>query len=56
VVVPKLTTAHLYYKTSGEEGTKMLLEMIDKQKMISKQIQLGYEIIDGGSISKKGIS
>lgn len=52
VLTPKLTTAHLYHKKSGEEGAKMLLEMIEQQTLISKQLQLGYEIIDGESVTK----
>ena len=51
VITPKLTTAHLYHRKSGEEGAKMLLEMIDRQTLISRQMRLGFEIIDGESVT-----
>lgn len=50
VIQPKLTTAHLAYKTSGMEAASMLLEMIEKRTNLSKQVQLGYEVIDGESV------
>lgn len=50
VMKPRLTTAHLHYKTSGIEAANMLLEMIENDVDISKQIQLGYEIIQAESV------
>lgn len=50
VIQPKLTTAHLFYKTSGIEAAKMLLEMIEEKNAYSKQMKLGYKVIDGESI------
>lgn len=51
VVEPKLTTAHLHYKTSGIEAASMLLQMIEK-KAITKQLELGYEVILAESTQK----
>lgn len=50
VVTPKLTTAHLFYKTSGIEAAQMLLEMIESQSGVARQIQLGYEVIEAESV------
>lgn len=50
VVTPKLTTAHLFYKTSGMEAANMLLEMIENQDNISRQTKLGYEVIKAESV------
>lgn len=50
VVSPKITTAHLFYKTSGIEAANMLLEMIEKQDMVSRQVKLGYEVIRAESL------
>lgn len=49
VVSPRLTTAHLYYKNCGMESAKLLLEMIASGQLTDKQIQLGYEIVQGDS-------
>lgn len=50
VVTPKLTTAHLFYRTSGIEAANMLLEMIENNDSISRQTQLGYEVITAESV------
>lgn len=50
VIQPRLSTAHLFYKTSGVEAAKMLLEMIEEKNAYSKQMKLGYKVIDGESI------
>lgn len=50
VVTPKLTTAHLFYKTSGIEAANMLLEMIENQDHVAKQTKLGYEVIKAESV------
>ena len=50
VVTPKLTTAHLFYKTSGIEAANMLLEMIEEKNCVARQIQLGYEVVEAESV------
>ena len=45
-IVPNLTTAHFYYKTSGEKAAKLLVEMIQNKGAPGPvhQIMLGYAI------------
>jgi len=50
VIEPRLTTVRLHYKSSGREAAKMLLEMLENHIFLSKQIKLGYDIIEGESI------
>lgn len=50
VVTPTLTTAHLHYRTSGVEAAKMLVDMIENENAISKQLMLGYEVIEAESV------
>lgn len=50
VVTPTLTTAHLHYRTSGVEAAKILVEMIEQEDVISKQLLLGYETIKAESV------
>lgn len=52
VVTPKLATAHLHYKTSGIEAAKMLMEMIEKEDKVEKQLKLGFEVIEADSVSE----
>jgi LacI family sucrose operon transcriptional repressor len=51
VVTPKLTSAYLHYKSSGIEGAKMLLEMIEGHSRLSKQIKLGFQIVEGETVN-----
>lgn len=50
VVTPALATAHLHYRTSGVEAARMLVEMMEQKSVISKQLMLGYEVIDAQSV------
>lgn len=50
VVTPTLATAHLHYRSSGVEAAKILVEMIEQENVISKQLMLGYEIIEAESV------
>ncbi len=50
VVTPKLTTAHLHYRTSGGEAARILVESIEKKDSISRQLMLGYDVILSESI------
>lgn len=49
MIDPPLTTADYYYKTSGVEGAKMILDKIDNPKSPVITMMLGYEIIERGS-------
>ena len=44
IVMPSLTSAHLFYKTSGREAAKMLLEAMDEGDEIPRQLRMGYEV------------
>jgi len=48
-LMPSLTTAHLFYKTSGKEAAKMLLEAMDKGDEIPRQLKMGYEVFGRNS-------
>lgn len=44
IISPSLTSAHLFYKTSGLEATKMLLQAMDEGDEIPRQLKMGYEV------------
>ncbi len=44
ILMPSVTSAHLFYKTSGREAVKMLREAMDEGDDISRQLKMGYEI------------
>lgn len=50
VVTPRLTTAHYFYKTSGMEAATMILNKIQHNSTITKEVKLGYEIIEQESV------
>lgn len=50
VVTPRLTTAHYFYKTSGMEAATMILNKIQLNSTITKEVKLGYEIIEQESV------
>ena len=45
LVDPKLTTVNFHYKTSGIEAANIILNMIEKQDKIIRDMKMGYEII-----------
>lgn len=45
IALPKLTTVHFYYKTSGIEATNMLIELLSSEDAIKKELKMGYEVI-----------
>ena len=53
VLLTPLSSVHLYYKTAGEEGAKMLLSELKEPGSVHKVIQLEYEIIERESTMKK---
>lgn len=52
VVEPALTTVHYYYKTSGQEAARLLLELLSGQEDVRKEIKMGYKIIERASVRK----
>ena len=42
--MPSVTSAHLYYKTSGREAAKMLIDAMDNDDKIPRQLKMGYEV------------
>lgn len=50
VVTPKLSTVHYYYKTSGIEAAKVMIDKIQNDNKKETKIKLGYEIIKRESI------
>lgn len=47
---PRLTTAHYYYFSSGEEAARDLLHIIDSGTDQKRQLMLGFEIIRGETV------
>lgn len=43
-ISPKLASMHYYYKTSGKEAAKMLLDAMQSQTKMIKKVKLGYEL------------
>ena len=44
ILMPSVTSAHLFYKTSGREAAKMLLAAMDNGDDIARQLKMGYEV------------
>ncbi|MFV0467210.1 MAG: LacI family DNA-binding transcriptional regulator [Lachnospiraceae bacterium] len=48
---PLLSTIHFPYRTSGEEATRILLEMIDSGKnIVTKELKLGFHLVRRDSL------
>lgn len=45
IISPTLTTAHLFYKSTGVEGADMLLKIIDSGIDMKKNLIIGFEVI-----------
>ncbi len=50
VVNPKLSTIHFYYKTSGMEAGKTLMDILVTGENIKKEIKMGYKIVIRNSL------
>ncbi|MDR3766747.1 MAG: LacI family DNA-binding transcriptional regulator [Butyricicoccus sp.] len=46
VVVPRLTTVHYCYKTSGAQAARMLLEILEREADSCRQVELPYRIVE----------
>ncbi len=49
-VSPKLTTVHFHYKTAGMEAAHLLMEKIMGENDITKSLQMGYQLIENGTV------
>ena len=56
IVEPKLTTVHFYYKTSGMEAAAMLADLIENDTGISKEIKMGWELVEREAHREQRIS
>ena len=50
VTKPSVATVHFYYKTSGMEAAKLLLDRIQNPEEAVREVKMGYEIVEGGSL------
>lgn len=46
IIEPNLTTAHLFYKSTGIEGADMLVKMIENGIDMKKKLKMGFEVIE----------
>ena len=46
VAAVPLTSAHLHYKTSGQEAAQLLLNLMRRQGAGTRAIQLGFEVVE----------
>lgn len=49
VTHPTITTVHYYYKTSGIEAARMLLDRIIRPDEAARELKMGYQLIQAGS-------
>lgn len=45
VVTPQLTTVHYYYRTSGVEAARMLVEAMEQGNAAVREIKMGYKLV-----------
>lgn len=50
VTYPTIATVHYYYKTSGMEAAKLLLERIRNPEEAVREVKMGFQIVEGKSI------
>lgn len=46
IVEPKLTTVHFYYKTSGREAAAMLVDLLEQEKSVCKEVKMSCELVE----------
>lgn len=56
IVEPKLTTVHFFYRTSGMEAAEELVNLIEVEGTISKEVKMGCEIVLRESHRQEGRS
>ncbi len=52
VVSPSLTTAHYYYRTSGVEAARMLLEAMEQGEAAPRETKMGFKLVLGDSTQR----
>lgn len=45
IVEPNLTTVHYYYKTSGEEAARLMMNLLEADRPVHKEIKMGFELV-----------
>lgn len=50
ITIPQITTVHFFYKTSGMEAAKMLVDQLGESIQVQKQLKMSYKIIERESI------
>lgn len=53
IVEPSLSSVHFYYRESGKEAARVLLDMIKNQVKMKKEIKMGYEVVERDSTGRK---
>ena len=46
IMEPKLTTVHFYYKTSGREAAAMLVDLLERDKGVCKEVKMSCELVE----------
>lgn len=46
IVEPNLTTAHLFYHSTGVEGADMLIKMLETGIDMKKKLKMGFEVVE----------
>lgn len=56
IVEPNLTTVHFYYKTSGEEAARMLLDLLEmkEESPVYREMKMGFRIAERDSTNMPG--
>ena len=44
VMAPALTSIHFFYKTSGMEAARMMVDLLENEEAVIKEIRMGYEL------------
>lgn len=45
IIEPNLTSVHYYYKTSGEEAAQLMMNLLEADRPVHKEVKMGFEII-----------
>lgn len=46
IVEPNLTTVHFYYKTSGEEAAHLLIDLLEAENPVYRELKMGFRIVE----------
>lgn len=55
LVEPPLSTVHFHYKTSGMEAASMLVDLLETESSVCKEVKMGYEVICQASTGIHGV-